>query len=141
MYRLKLNSTKLHYTLQSSHYQVFFLSSSLILNPLFSIISSFSFLQLISTFLNISVQNVRRISINNLSYSYFTSYFTDKISQNFILNCLIHMKVILIYFTEHDIEWLDINGYCFNIILTQLSAFAYLIVIYNSLIYISFQVL
>ena len=64
-----------------------------------------------------------------------------KISQNVILNCLIHMKVILIYFIEHDIGWSDINWYCFNIFLTQLSAFAYLIVIYNLLIYISFQVL
>ena len=57
----------------------------------------------------------------------------------FILNCLIHTKVILIYFTEHDIAWLNINGYCFNIFLTQLSAFTYLIVIYNSLLDISFQ--
>ena len=34
-----------------------------------------------------------------------------------------------------------IDEACFNIFLTQVSAFAYLIVIYNSLFYISFQVL
>ena len=34
-----------------------------------------------------------------------------------------------------------LNVYCFNIFLTQVSAFAYLIIIYNSLFYISFQVL
>ena len=34
-----------------------------------------------------------------------------------------------------------IDKVCFNIFLTQVSAFAYLIVIYNSLFYISFQVL
>ena len=34
-----------------------------------------------------------------------------------------------------------IDEVCFNIFLTQVSAFAYLIVIYNSLFYISFQVL
>ena len=34
-----------------------------------------------------------------------------------------------------------IDEVCFSIFLTQVSAFAYLIVIYNSLFYISFQVL
>ena len=34
-----------------------------------------------------------------------------------------------------------IDEACFNIFLTQVSAFAYLIVIYNSLFYISFHVL
>ena len=34
-----------------------------------------------------------------------------------------------------------IDDACFNIFLTQVNAFAYLIVIYNSLFYISFQML
>ena len=34
-----------------------------------------------------------------------------------------------------------IDEACFNLFLTQVSAFAYLIVIYNPLFYISFQVL